>query len=135
MSNLRCHVKICWGEKTVAVASSRHDASSAWAVLKKHILKDGSITAAFERVRKEKVAFSNQQHNKAKLQWVLSLEPHLFAYTLPASMKVVGGVAESLCPFKIDDDHRFQCLMQTGCLDIYIPSAWKVSHDVKQAFL
>jgi hypothetical protein len=49
-SNLRWHAKICWGQETVEAAGSTNNISEAHAVLAKSILKDGSITAAFERV-------------------------------------------------------------------------------------
>jgi hypothetical protein len=65
-SNLRRHAKICWGQETVAAASSTHDVSTARTVLGKPVLKDGSITAAFERVKKEKLTFSHRQHSKAE---------------------------------------------------------------------
>jgi hypothetical protein len=65
-SNLRQHTKICWGQETVAAAGSANNVSEARAVLGNTILKDGSITAAFERVGKGKVTFSHRQHTKAE---------------------------------------------------------------------
>ena len=65
-SNLRWHAKICWSAETVAAADNTHDVHTACGVLTKAIQRDGSITAAFERVGKEKVTFSHQQHTKAK---------------------------------------------------------------------
>lgn len=49
-------------------------------------------------------------------------------------MEIVRWVAESMRPFKIVDDHGFQCLMKTGRPDHYIPSAKTVSRDVKKVF-
>ena len=37
-------------------------------------------------------------------------------------------------PFKIVEDHGFQCLMKTGHPDYYIPLAQTVSHDIKKVF-
>jgi hypothetical protein len=70
MSNLRQHAKICWGDKTVAVAGSIKDVYAACAVLAKPAVRDGSITAAFERVgkAKDKVTFLQRQHSKTELQ-------------------------------------------------------------------
>jgi hypothetical protein len=65
-SNLRWHTKICWGQETVEAAGSTNNISEACAVLRNSILKDGSITAAFEGVGKGKVTFSHRQHTKAE---------------------------------------------------------------------
>jgi hypothetical protein len=65
-SNLRRHAKICWSEETVAAADNTRDVRAARGVLAKSILKDGSITAAFERVGKEKVTFSHRQHTRTE---------------------------------------------------------------------
>jgi hypothetical protein len=65
-SNLRRHAKICWSLETVAAADATHNVCTARAVLAKSILKDGSITAAFERVGKEKVTFSHRQHTRTE---------------------------------------------------------------------
>jgi hypothetical protein len=61
-------VKICWSEETVAAADNMHDVHAAHGVLAKSILKDRSITAAFERAGKEKVTFLHQQHTRTELQ-------------------------------------------------------------------
>jgi hypothetical protein len=52
----------------VAAAGTVKDVYTAHAVLTKPALKDGSITAAFERVgnMKDKVTFLHQQHSKAE---------------------------------------------------------------------
>jgi hypothetical protein len=67
-SNLRRHAKICRSEETIVVASNAKDVHAAWAVLAKSNLKDGSITAAFERVGKEKVTYSHRQHTRTEAQ-------------------------------------------------------------------
>jgi hypothetical protein len=65
-SNLRRHAKICWSEETIAAASNAKDVHAARAVLAKSKLKDGSITAAFERVGKEKVTYLHRQHTRTE---------------------------------------------------------------------
>lgn len=69
-SNLRRHAKICWSEATVEAAGKTTDVRAARAVLAKSIMRDGSITAAFERVAKEKVTFSHRQHTRTESRWV-----------------------------------------------------------------
>jgi hypothetical protein len=65
-SNLGRHAKICWSGETVKAASNAKDVHAALAVLAKSNLKDGSITAAFERVGKEKVTYSHRQHTRTE---------------------------------------------------------------------
>jgi hypothetical protein len=65
-SNLRWHAKSCWGEGTVAAAGDTHNVREARGVLAKSILRDGSITAAFERAGKAKVTYSHRQHTKTE---------------------------------------------------------------------
>ena len=65
-SNLRRHAKVCWGEETVEAAGSVKDVYAARAVLAKSTLRDGSITAAFERLATDKVTFSHRQHTKTE---------------------------------------------------------------------
>ena len=43
------------------------DVYSARAVLAKSLKRDGSITAAFERVAKDKVTYSHQPHTKTEI--------------------------------------------------------------------
>ena len=67
-SNLRRHAVACWGAETVTAAGSVRDVYAARTVLAKVKLRDGSIMAAFERVAKEKVTFSNRQHTRTELR-------------------------------------------------------------------
>jgi len=67
-SNLRRHATACWGAETVTAAGRVTDVHAARAVLSKVKLRDGSITAAFERVAKEKLTFSSRQHTKTELR-------------------------------------------------------------------
>ena len=47
-------------------AGTVKDVYAARAVLAKPVLRDGSITAAFERVGEEKVMYSHQQHTRTE---------------------------------------------------------------------
>jgi hypothetical protein len=47
-SNLRKHVKICWGEDIVAAANETRDVLAAREALGKMKIKDGSILEAFK---------------------------------------------------------------------------------------
>lgn len=64
-SNLKRHAILCWGGETVAKAlDAKVDIESARKTLGG--LRDGSITAAFERKGKGKVTYSHRQHTKAE---------------------------------------------------------------------
>lgn len=67
-SNLRRHATVCWGAETVKAAGSVADVYTARAALAKVKLRDGSITAAFERATKERVTYSNRQHTKTEVR-------------------------------------------------------------------
>lgn len=65
-SNLRRHANICWTEATVKAASGAGNAHAARSVLARVDLKDGAITTAFERIRKDRVSYSHRQHTRAE---------------------------------------------------------------------
>lgn len=65
-SNLGKHAKHCWGDDAVAAADSTKDLEGARKILKKHPLKDGSITTQFKRIGKGKVTYSHRQHTKTE---------------------------------------------------------------------
>jgi hypothetical protein len=67
-SNLRKHAKICWGEEPVAAADATKDVHAAREALGKY--KDSSITAAFQRVAKNRVTYSHRQHSTAEARYV-----------------------------------------------------------------
>ncbi|KAF8869378.1 hypothetical protein BD779DRAFT_1614497 [Infundibulicybe gibba] len=105
-SNMRKHAKSCWGLETDA-NEVRDTAAS---------LKDGSITATFERIGKGKVTYSHQQHTKAETK-----------------AEIVCWVAENAHPYNIVSDRGFRSLMKTGRPEYYIPSPSTVSHDKTSA--
>jgi len=61
---MRKHAKVCWGDETVAAADATRDLDGARKVLVESKLKDGSITAEFERIGWDKVTYSHRQHTK-----------------------------------------------------------------------
>ena len=56
-SNLRKHAKQCWGAETVAAADQTKNTTEAHASVTSLVMKNGSITAIFERVEKAKVTY------------------------------------------------------------------------------
>ena len=65
-SSLRRHAVKCWGAETVKSADDTKDLEAARAVLLKSKLRDGTITAEFERIGKGKVTFSHRQHTSTE---------------------------------------------------------------------
>ncbi|KAJ3498251.1 hypothetical protein NLJ89_g10242 [Agrocybe chaxingu] len=63
-SNMRKHAKTCWGVERVEAADSAANLGEARKMV--NSLKDGSITAAFERKGKGRVTYSHRQHTKAE---------------------------------------------------------------------
>jgi len=58
-SGLRRHAKMCWGDETVTAADNTKDLNGARYILanKSGLQRNGSITAAFKRIGKEKVTY------------------------------------------------------------------------------
>jgi hypothetical protein len=69
-SNLRKHAKICWGADAVVAADATHDVDAARVALIKSGVRDGSITAEFQRMGKGKVSFSTRQHTRTETRSV-----------------------------------------------------------------
>ena len=62
-SNLRKHVKICWGEDVMAEADKTKDVHAARDAVSKMKLGNGSIMEAFEHVaNKGRMTYSHRQH-------------------------------------------------------------------------
>jgi hypothetical protein len=134
-SNLRKHAKQCWGDETVAAADQMKNATEARTSVANLVLKDGSITAAFEQVGKGKVTYSHRQHTKTEAKSVTphddQLRPSLI---ITCRAEIVHWVSESARPFEIVNDRGFQSLMKTGRPAYYIPSPSMVSCDVRMMF-
>lgn len=67
--NMRKHVRVCWGEDVLAAADNAKDANEARTKIVGGILRNGSITASFERKGKGKVTYSHRQHTKAETRY------------------------------------------------------------------
>ena len=107
------------------------DVHAACSVLSKTNVNDGSITVAFkwlERTMWHTHIGNIQEPNHGEYPTInLGLPPHIES----DSAEIIQWVAESMWPFSIMKDHRFQSLMKTGQPSCYIPSLETVSHDVK----
>jgi hypothetical protein len=89
--NLRKHARLCWGDKILGSADACGDLNSAREGLDKaKMLKDGSITAAFERKGKGKVTFSHRQHSKAQTRFV-TINNYLPYLTYDSGQKSFAG--------------------------------------------
>ena len=67
-SGLRRHATKCWGPgaETVESADGTNGLKAARAVLQESKLRDGTITAAFERIRRSNITFSHRQHTSTE---------------------------------------------------------------------
>jgi hypothetical protein len=105
------HVASCWGKEALAACDSTADDKEVQNKIAPDILRNRSITAAFER--------------KANGKWTYSNRPLTHAET---KAEIVCWVCESLRPFDIVSNTNFLVLMKTGHPEFYIPSPWTVSH-------
>lgn len=65
--NLRKHARSCWGRPAVEAADKMKNVAEARKqLISNGILRDGSITAAFERSGEGKVTYSHRAHTKAE---------------------------------------------------------------------
>lgn len=64
--NMRKHVRSCWGAAVLEAAGQAKDAQEVRDKIVKSVLRDGSITAAFERKGKGNVTYSHRQLTKAE---------------------------------------------------------------------
>ena len=70
-SNLRKHVKVCWGSDQVAAADSTKDAEAACNAIETSKLKDGSLTASFKRMGKDRVRYSHCQRTMTETRYAM----------------------------------------------------------------
>jgi hypothetical protein len=66
--NLWKHAKVCWGNEMVQAGDNMKDVVAAWEAVQKNQLKDGLLTAAFERLGKGKALYSHHQHMETELK-------------------------------------------------------------------
>jgi hypothetical protein len=64
--SLRSHAIKCWGSEIVEKSEDAKNIGSAREALKSAELRDGSITAVFERTGKGKVTYSHRAHTEAE---------------------------------------------------------------------
>ena len=107
------HVKTCWGLPALKVADSAANADDVHTKIVPGILRDGSITAAFERKGKGKIPYSNRPHTRQEIK-----------------AEIVHWVCTYLCLFDIVSDLYFLSIVKTGCPEYYVPSLSTVSQDV-----
>ena len=103
--SLRAHATKCWGKEIVQSASAAKDIPSAWQALGKAVMRDGSLSAIFERTGKGKLMYSHVLHTREETR-----------------AEIVKWVLESMRPLSIVEDNRFRMLMKTGQPEHYIPS-------------
>jgi hypothetical protein len=66
---MRKHVRSCWGADVLQAAGEAKNANEVRSKIVGSILRDGSITAAFERKGKGKVTYSHCQHTRAETRY------------------------------------------------------------------
>ena len=64
--SLRAHAIKCWGQEIVEKSEEARNIASAREALKGAELRDGSITAIFERTGKGKISYSHRAHTEAE---------------------------------------------------------------------
>ena len=62
--NLRRHARSCWGANVITAADDARNADEVHTEMQPGLLRDESITAAFERKGKGKVTYSHRQHTR-----------------------------------------------------------------------
>lgn len=119
--NMRKHVKACscWGDAAVTAADSAANADEVRTKIVGGILKNGSITEAFERKGKGKRTYPNRPLSRSEI----------------LKAEIVRWVCVRVRPFDVVSDEEFHFLMKSGRLDMYIPSPSTVSRDVRLVFI
>lgn len=72
-SNMRKHVKSCWGDAALQAAVDCGNTKAARDGPIKSLLETGSIKASFDRKGKGKITYSHRQHTRAESRCVTSL--------------------------------------------------------------
>lgn len=112
-SNMHWHTKICWGDEAVIAADMTGNVQTACEALSKR--KDsngnGTITSAFERVRKGKVTYSQHVHTKLEARWVwIPYTPWISSNFLNQNIQCwvceLGCREQTAIP-----DHQWLCLL------------------------
>ncbi|KIM50503.1 hypothetical protein SCLCIDRAFT_145314, partial [Scleroderma citrinum Foug A] len=112
-SNMRKHIKSCWGDDVLTTVCQAAKLDVACDVVKDCTV-NRSITKAFKCKRKG-TTYSTRPHSAAETWYVYTLPgPFKLMTRLYFSAEMVCWVAENLWPYKIVRDRAFQCLMKTG---------------------
>jgi hypothetical protein len=115
--NMRKHVRTCWGLAALEAADSAANADDVRTKIVRGILRDGSITDAFERKGQGKITYSNRQLSRTEIK-----------------AEAARWACEDLRPFTIVTDKRFLIIVKSGRPEMYIPSPATVSRDVRLIF-
>ena len=100
------------------------------------VKRNGSITAAFAHIGKEKVSYSHCQYTYTETRQVIYLPAHqsLTCYN-PSRVAIICWIAEAKHPFAIVKDRGFMDLMKTSHPMYRLPSPPTVAHDMKHVFV
>lgn len=131
-SDMRKHIKSCWGKDILKMVSEAARLDVARDVVKDCTV-NGSITKAF-KCKGKGTTYSTRPHSAAETWYVYSLPGLVNLTRLHFSAEIVRWVAEKLQPYQIVSDRAFQCLMKTGRPGYYLPHPSTVSRDVKVMF-
>ena len=117
--NMHKHVVVCscWGKPVLTAADEAVNADEVCTKIVDGILKNGSITEAFERKGKGKRTYPNRPLTHAEIK-----------------AEIVRWVCVSIWPFDVVSNESFQYLMKSGRPDMYVPSPSTVSRDVWLVF-
>ena len=66
--NMRRHVKTCWGEDALNTVDIAKDVNEARTKVVQGILRDGSITTAFEQKDKQSVRYSSRPYTQSEIR-------------------------------------------------------------------
>jgi hypothetical protein len=66
---MRKHVHSCWGDKVLKAADQAKNANEVHQKIISSFLRNGSITASFERNGKGKVTYSHRQHTHVETRY------------------------------------------------------------------
>jgi hypothetical protein len=72
-SSLRAHAINCWGKEIITQSAEAKDIASARKALAKAEMRDGSLTAIFERIGNGKKTYSYRQHTQEESRFVIPL--------------------------------------------------------------
>jgi hypothetical protein len=126
---------MCWGNETINTANRTKDLSAAHTILVSGLKRSGSITDAFEQIRKSLITYSHCQLTYTKTRYDLTLpsecESHL-TYTQGQDHEVGHREQAALCNCQ---GPQFILLMKTRHPGYRLLSVATVARDVKHVFV